>query len=116
AMLVAAGVRDVDSPEAERLVGYASAGLAIPYRTISGDPITLVGKPFYRLRLRGPKGKAKYLSPEASGCQLYHPPGLRALLVPGCVLGVVEGEFKAMALVEAGYPSVGIGGISSACP
>ncbi|MSU37331.1 MAG: DUF3854 domain-containing protein [Pedosphaera sp.] len=115
-MLVEAGVRDVEADEARALVGYGKRGLVIPYRTIAGEPLSFDGNPFFRLRLSDPTAKAKYLSPRGAGCQLYIPPLLRALLLPGCVLGIVEGEFKAMALVEAGFPCVGIGGISSACP
>jgi hypothetical protein len=116
AMLREAGVRDVEAAEARALVGFEKPGLAIPYRATSGEPLSFDGKPFFRLRLRHPTGSAKYLSPAGAGCQLYVPPRLRALLVPGCVLSVVEGEFKALALVEAGFPCVGIGGISAACP
>ncbi len=115
-LLAKAGIREVGAVEAFNLVGYNSSGLAIPYRTIAGDPLSFDGKPFYRLRLHVPTNSAKYLSPRGGGCQLYISPGLRALLLPGCTLGVVEGEFKSLALVEAGFPCVGIGGISSACP
>ncbi len=116
ATLAAAGVREVSGSEARDIVGFDAAGIAIPYRTQSGAPMKLDGKAFYRLRLSNPSNGAKYLSPAGSGCQLYIPPGLRALLLPGCALGITEGEFKAMSLVEAGFPCVGIGGISSACP
>ncbi len=115
-LLAEAGVRDIEVGEAFKLVGFKSPGLAIPYRTIAGAPLLFGDRPFYRLRLRNPSGSAKYLSPAGGGCQLYHPPRLRALLLPGCVLGVTEGEFKSLALVEAGFPCVGIGGITSACP
>lgn len=115
ATLDAAGIREVNETEARALVGYAAPGIAIPYRTLAGEPLTFDGKAFHRLRQHKANG-AKYLSPSGGGCQLYHPPGLRALLVPGCVLGIVEGEFKSMALAEAGFPCVGIGGITSACP
>jgi len=115
-MLSEGGVRDVDAREALAQIGFESPGLAIPYRTILGEPLIVGGRPFCRLRLLNPTGSAKYLSPAKSGCQLYIPPRLRALLVPGCTLGVVEGEFKAMALTEAGFACVGIGGITAACP
>ncbi|HEY3755310.1 MAG TPA: DUF3854 domain-containing protein [Opitutaceae bacterium] len=115
-MLAEAGVREVGRDEARALLGFAAPGLAIPYRRRNGDPLEIDGKPFHRLRLSNPSNGAKYFSPRGSGCQLYHPPRLRSLLAPGCVLGVVEGEFKSMALVDAGFPCVGIGGINSACP
>lgn len=116
AMLAQAGVRLVNADEARALVGYSQPGLLVPYVTRNGQSVKIDGKPFARLRLTNPTSSAKYLSPAGAGCQLYEPPGLRALLVPGCVLGVVEGEFKALALVEGGFAAVGIGGISSACP
>lgn len=115
-MLKLAGIRSVEPQEAFAALGYREAGLLIPYRDVSGTPVQIDGKAFARLRLNQPKGSAKYLSPKGSGCQLYVPPGLRKLLLPGCVLGIVEGEFKCMALAEAGFPCVGIGGITSACP
>ncbi len=115
-LLAEAGVREVSAVEARELVGFAAEGVAIPYRTVSGEPVKVDGRPFHRLRLRTPTASAKYLSPAGSGCQAYFPPRLRALLVPGCVLGIVEGEFKALSLVEAGFPCVGVGGISSVCP
>lgn len=116
-MLRTAGVRCVEPSVAFAAVGYREAGLLIPYRSLAGADIEVNGRPFARLRLTSPRsGGAKYLSPAKSGCQAYFPPGLRKLLLPDCVLGIVEGEFKALALVEAGFPCVGIGGISSACP
>jgi hypothetical protein len=116
ATLYEAGIREVSATEAEVLLGYRSAGIAIPYRELSGAAVKVNGRPFNRLRLHQPSSSAKYLSPARSGCQAYFPPKLRQLLLPGCTLSIVEGEFKALALVEAGFPCVGIGGISSACP
>lgn len=116
AMLARAGVRVVDEIQSREAVGFAAPGLLIPYVSRNGDPIKIDGKPFARIRLFEPKGAAKYLSPAKSGCHIYEPPGLASLLVPGCTLLVTEGEFKALALVEAGLPCVGIGGITSACP
>ncbi len=117
ATLAAAGVRYVTEDESKRLIGHCVEGLLIPYFDIDGLP--LIGKhgaPYYRVRLANPTGSAKYLSPRGTGCELYVPPGLRELLTEGCLLGVVEGEFKALSLTEAGFPCVGIGGISSVAP
>ena len=114
--LAAAGVRTVTASEANTLVGYPAPGVLIPYLTRNTKAVIVGGRPFCRLRLSEPHGSAKYLSPRGGGCQLYEPPGLATLLKPGCVICVVEGEFKALALVEAGFPCVAIGGISSACP
>lgn len=116
-MLKEAGVRWIEAEDAFSAIGYRESGLLIPYRTLTGEILAVNGRPFARLRLESPRdGGAKYLSPAKGGCQAYFPPGLLKLLTPGITLGIVEGEFKSMALVEAGFPCVGIGGISSACP
>ena len=115
-MLGRGGIRHVDESEAESLVGYYAAGVVIPYRRLDGSALlTPDGMPFYRLRLDNPKGSARYLSPRDAGAQIYVPPGLLDLVKPGCDLAIAEGEFKALALTEAGFPTLGIGGISSAC-
>ena len=115
-VLTAAGIRHADAAEAKHLVGYDAAGIAIPYCELDGSPmLTPDGDPFARLRLDITTTSAKYLSPRGSGARAYFPHGLRQLLVPGCTLGITEGEFKALALVEAGFAAVAIGGISSAC-
>jgi len=114
-MLAVARISHVTADEARAQVGYAYPGTLLPYYTRSGEPVMVNGVHFARLRQDQPSA-AKYLSPVGAGCQLYEPPGLLDLLVPGCVLSVVEGEFKALALVEAGFACVGIGGICSACP
>lgn len=116
AMLERAEIRHVSAQEAEPYMGYAAAGLLIPYRSLNGDPVVGAnGRPFYRLRLDEPK-KAKYLSPKSSGCQLYIPPGFSELVHANYILSIVEGEFKSMAVVEAGYACVAIGGITSGAP
>lgn len=113
-MLARAGIKNVSKSEAMGLVGFAAEGLAIPYRSFEGIQVTgKHGQPYYRLRLANPTDSAKYLSAKDSGCELYIPPGTRDLVHEGCTLGLVEGEFKALALTEAGFPCVGIGGIES---
>lgn len=116
AALAAAKIREVEPAEAFAATGYREPGILIPYFNAAGSPLNVNNKEFARLRLSNPSSAAKYLSPASSGCQLYIPIGLRALLVPGSALGIVEGEFKAIALIGAGFPCVGIGGITSACP
>ena len=116
AALAAAKIREVEPAEAFAATGYHEPGILIPYFNAAGSPLNVNGKVYARLRLSNSSSRAKYLSPAKSGCQLYIPVGLSALLVPGSALGIVEGEFKAIALIEAGFPCVGIGGISSACP
>jgi hypothetical protein len=116
AMLDRAGVRSITANESRDAIGYAAAGLLLPYRNADGSNLIVNGKPFARLRVTDPGDGAKYLSPAKSGCQAYIPPGLDKLLGTGSDLVIVEGEFKALSLVEAGVAAVGIGGITSACP
>jgi Domain of unknown function (DUF3854) len=105
------GVRHAEGWQTEELLGFkASSGLWIPYQGLSSPELIVNDRLFGRLRLDHPKGGAKYLSPSNSGAQLYIPGG-----VPfGKELVIVEGEFKSLALCEAGIRAVGIGGISSA--
>lgn len=107
--LIASGIRHVTSEEGQALIGYAASGLAIPYTTPAGIPLEVSGKHFHRIRVDEPRG-AKYLSPKDSGAQLYIPKSHRAQTT----LIVTEGEFKALALCEAGFFAVGLGGITSA--
>lgn len=116
AWLARAGVRTVNADEARELVGFAAPGLLIPYHCADGSRLVVNGKPFARLRVADPGDGPRYLSPGKSGCQAYIPPGLPDLLREGCDLVVVEGEFKALSLVESAVAAVGIGGISSATP
>ena len=114
--LAKAGVVRVDARGAFKLIGFEAPGLAIPYFTAGGQPLIVNGQPFHRVRLDMPQGKAKYLSPAQSGSQLYLPPNVATLIQHGGPLHVVEGEFKALSLVEAGIAAVAVGGITSTCP
>jgi hypothetical protein len=106
-----AGIRAVGEAEAEKLIGMRAPGLAIPYTDIGDRPLMVNGRHFHRIRLAEPKGSAKYLSPKDSGSQLYIPKNQEP---SGVTLVVTEGEFKALALAEAGILAVGLGGITSA--
>lgn len=96
------GVRRVGEAEAFELIGQRFAGLFIPYG------IHVDGKPFGRLRLDKPTDDRKYTQRSGSGVHPYLPalPGLEAQ--PDLV--IVEGEFKAIALCEAGVRAIGISG------
>ena len=117
AMLARAGVRHVTADEARELCGLAEPGLWIPYRTPAGDPITDTGdnflepRPFGRLRLDVARPGHKYHS-WAGCCQhVFIPPGLAAALAAnGGDLHIIEGEFKALALADAGFAAVGLAG------
>ena len=67
-------------------------------------------RPFCRIRLDKPLNGAKYLQARDTGSQLFIPQGPPFWKE----LVIVEGEFKAMSLCEAGIRAVGIGGITSA--
>lgn len=108
--LVDAGIRYVDAEHAKTAIGYEAPGLAIPYWTLCGKPLEIKGRHFHRVRLDKPKGSAKYLSPKASGAQLYIPKSHTAR----AILYLTEGEFKALSLCEAEFFAVGLGGITSA--
>jgi len=103
-------IRQVDEFEAERLTGYKASGIIIPYPGIFSEKLVVNDRQFCRLRLDHPSNDAKYLSPRGCGVHLFVPQGPPF----GHELVVVEGEFKAMALCEAGIRAVGIGGISCA--
>ena len=109
--LAQAGVRAVGESEAESLIGMKAPGLAIPYTDLGDRPLMVNDRHFHRIRLAEPKGSAKYLSPKDSGSQLYIPKNQEP---SGTTLIVTEGEFKALALAEAGILAVGLGGITSA--
>ena len=99
------------SNEAEGLLGFkAGSGAWIPYPGSNSRGMLVNDRPYGRLRLDHPRGHVKYLSPRDSGAQLFMPQGPPF----GKVLIIVEGEYKAMSLCEAGFRAVGIGGITSA--
>jgi hypothetical protein len=106
------GIRHVDEVEAELRVGYKKAGILIPYSGLNVSQLMVNGRHYCRLRLDRPTSDAKYLSPRDSGSQLYIPQGAPF----GPELVICEGEFKSLALAEAGVRAVAIGGISSAMP
>lgn len=102
ATLAALGICHVGADEAFELIGQRFAGLYIPYGVHVG------GKPFGRLRLDRPEADRKYTQGADSGVHPYIPalPGLETQ--PDLV--IVEGEFKAIALCEAGIRAIGISG------
>jgi Domain of unknown function (DUF3854) len=115
-LLRARGVRHVEVEEAEGLLGFrpSGGGIWIPYRSFNEQgPLIVDGREYGRLRLDRPSAGAKYLSPKASGAQLYVPENGGAF---GRELVICEGEFKALAVSEAGVAAVAIGGISSTGP
>ena len=102
ATLAKLDIRHIDASEAFELLGQKFAGIYIPYG------IHVEGKPFGRLRLDKPESDRKYTQRVGSGVHPYFPlmPGLE--VQPDLV--IVEGEFKAIALCEAGVRAIGISG------
>ena len=116
AFLKAQDIRHVDAVEAESLLGFRprnnGSGIWIPYHdSFKPGPLIVNGRAFGRLRLDRPTPGAKYLSPREGGAQLYVPINAGPF---GKQLVIVEGEFKSIALAQAGIRAVAIGGISSA--
>ena len=107
--LVDNGIEAVDEAKAKELVGLPEAGLAIPYRQLDGSPVMDSGKPYHRLRLNNPNHDRKYHQRAGTGVHLYIPNGLKSMTSDGSLF-IIEGEFKAISLVEAGIPSVGVSG------
>src|SRR6516164_6138833 len=76
--------------------------MRIPYRDYEGKLTA-----HYRLRLRQPATNQKYDQPEGTGVHVY----FSHVLPQGTKLYVTEGEFKALALQDAGYAAVGLPGL-----
>jgi hypothetical protein len=108
-MLARAGVQRVSAEQADALCGLSCEGLFIPYRTLDGADVLDGNKPYGRLRLDRPVESKKYHQALGSRVHAYVPPGL-ADVPRGTDLFIIEGEFKALSLTEAGFPAVGISG------
>lgn len=110
AMLQRAGICHIDAKAAFERTGQPYAGLWIPYKNPDGTDMLHAGKPFGRIRMDVPTDKQKYHQEYGSPVRAYLPPGLMDF-ANGTPLYLIEGEFKALALVEAGFLAVGLGGI-----
>ena len=109
-MLTRAGVRRVTAEEAKALCSAAAAGLWLPYRHADGRAIRDGEKDYGRLRLEQPNDKKKYHQAAGTTVHAYLPPVMAETLSIGGDLCIIEGEFKSLALAEAGFPAVGISG------
>jgi len=93
---------------AGRPIPDGTSGMVIPYPGSGG---------FLRVRLFPPipleDGKVqKFGQPNGSGVRAYICPGTEATLQnPSASLCVVEGEVKALALTQAGFLAIGLGGV-----
>ena len=107
--LVRNGVKEVTAEEAFQLCVCKEKGMFIPYHNLDGSPILDKGKPYGRLRLKNRQGDKKYHQPADTKVHAYLPKGLNECPI-GCDLVLVEGEFKAMSLMEVGIPAIGLPG------
>ncbi len=107
----AAEISWVSHAEAYVKCGLEEAGIWIPYFGIDGAPLEVGGRRYGRLRLDSPRGDMKYFQPPNSGVHAYLPPS-DLLKDDGAAsdLFLTEGEFKALALIDAGYLAVGLPG------
>ncbi len=91
-----------------RRVPDGTSGLEIPYAECDG---------FSRVRYFPPildcdGHEQKFGQPAGSPVRLYVPAGVRPILDnPEQTISIVEGEIKALALTQAGFPGVGLGGV-----
>lgn len=99
-------IRHITAAEALDLVGLEEPGIYIPYPGVT-EPAS--GQ-FGRLRMDRPKGDKKYHQRYQTKTHNYILPELT--LHEGDLI-MVEGEFKAVSLIEAGFPAMGISGFYS---
>jgi hypothetical protein len=106
----AAGLHSSRPQDLHRLAGRPipddTSGLVIPYPNADG---------YRRVRLFPPLTTAdgreqKFGQPIGSPVRLYIPPGL-SLDQPDAALFIIEGELKALALWQIGFPAVALGGV-----
>lgn len=111
--LSSAGCSHVGETECLRSFGFRAEGIAIPFCTLGGKPVLDNGKPFVRIRLYNSTEAQKYHQRNGSGTHIYVPHNFREL-PRNATLILTEGEFKSMALAEAGFCALGLCGISGA--
>ncbi|MDA7667606.1 DUF3631 domain-containing protein [bacterium] len=93
--------------------GFVNVGdLVIPYYHYDGSPIKYTDESgrqedFKRTRIAAPTQTQKYSQPRASGSRAYIPRQLKSMEQSN-LLFIVEGEFKAMSLIDEGLPAMGL--------
>lgn len=113
AFLAGAGCHHVGADECVKRYGFRAEGIAIPFHDANGSPIMDSDRPFTRVRLYHATDDQKYHQRPGSGVHVYIPPTF-AKSSKGSRLILVEGEFKALALAEAGYTALGLCGFNGA--
>ncbi len=112
ATIAANGLHSARPQDLSRLCGRripdGTTGLLIPYDGADG---------FCRVRLfppipDGDGRQQKFGQPSGSPVRLYVPADVRDILGdPERALSIIEGEIKALALAQAGFPAVALGGV-----
>ena len=93
----------VDEKESKFKTGIRASGLLIPYFCCKRKLVWCNSHDFFRIRLDDPIEGMKYHQRKGSGVHPYLPLGLWDLINEDVhSLVVVEGEFKALSLIEAG--------------
>lgn len=108
-----AGCAHVGDNDCLKLFGFRAEGIALPFHHANGSPILDTNNPFARVRLYHATDAQKYHQRPGSGIHVYIPPRF-AQSGKGSRLILVEGEFKSLALAEAGYAALGLCGITGA--
>jgi hypothetical protein len=113
-----AKIKDDSDDEVGQLLRdrHKVVGYVLPYFDLAGKPLK-----HYRIKvLESLNGHTppKYLQPKATGNHLYIPPGIDAISHgwendPDVPLFLTEGEKKALAGVQAGLPTLAVGGVFS---
>lgn len=112
--LTEAGCIHVGENDCLACFGFRAEGIAIPFHHANGSPIVDTDRPFARVRLYQPTDDQKYHQRRGSSAHIYIPPGFNAR-PKGSTLVLVEGEFKAASLAEAGFAALGLCGLNGAC-
>jgi AAA domain/Domain of unknown function (DUF3854) len=107
--ILAAGLQTVRPEDIRKItaIDAIESLLEIPY----GDGFSRYK--VFPIGLKTKNGTLRYLQPAKSGAHLYIPPTLPAGILqdPTQLLGIAEGEKKALKATQDGIPCVGIGGL-----
>lgn len=117
--LTSAGIFSADKEVANGLLRRSDlncGGIAFPYPHIENHIRIRLDEPMYSSKLDDGYGNVRrqreirYLSPRGGSNHLYLPVS-KEMLEADCRLYITEGEKKALALIQAGLPAIGISGV-----
>lgn len=107
-----------DSSEAARILNWnrpaseRGAALVIPYRKLDGSLNGFARIKFDKPRKSNSGKSVKYEQPRGTPIRPYFPPNtIRAIRNKGVMLGITEGEKKALCADAWGYPCIGLPGV-----